>query len=150
VLWMPLSLMAWAMAWNRWSPRPWPVVDGAALVLTVAGMAGAALHVAAMTSLSRLGLLALFGLIAIRMIRSGPMRLMALATMASILVAQFAGELGAIGVPGIWFPFGIGVSRTQYAYAVAIPLLAWLIARSLPQARDARPSPNEAVPATGL
>ena len=34
-------------------------------------------------------------------------------------------------MPGIWFPFGIGVSRTQYAYAIAIPLLALLIVRTL-------------------
>jgi hypothetical protein len=40
--------------------------------------------------------------------------------------------LDTIGVPGIWFPFGIGVSRTQYVYAIAIPLLAFLIARNAP------------------
>ena len=34
-------------------------------------------------------------------------------------------------VPGIWFPFGIGVSRTQYVYAIAIPLLAFLIVPNL-------------------
>jgi hypothetical protein len=38
--------------------------------------------------------------------------------------------LDTIGVPGIWFPFGIGVSRTQYVYAIAIPLLAFLIVRT--------------------
>jgi hypothetical protein len=38
--------------------------------------------------------------------------------------------LDPIGVPGIWFPFGIGVSRTQYIYAIAIPLLAVLIVRT--------------------
>ena len=44
----------------------------------------------------------------------------------------FGGELlDPIGVPGIWFPFGIGVSRTQYIYAIAIPLLAFLIVRTL-------------------
>jgi hypothetical protein len=65
------------------------------------------------------------------MVRGGTMRILALATMASILVAQYADELGSIGIPGIWFPFGIGVSRTQYAYAIAIPLLAVLIVRTL-------------------
>jgi hypothetical protein len=44
--------------------------------------------------------------------------------------------LDPIGVPGIWFPFGIGVSRTQYIYAIAIPLLAFLIVRTLPANRD--------------
>lgn len=65
--------------------------------------------------------------IAVRIIRGGPMRIMAIATMALIMVSQFAGELGSIGSPTIWFPFGIGVTLTQYAYAIAIPLLALLI-----------------------
>ena len=38
--------------------------------------------------------------------------------------------LDPIGVPGIWFPFGIGVSRSQYIYAIVIPLLALLIVRT--------------------
>ena len=33
-------------------------------------------------------------------------------------VGQFAPELSAIGVPGIWFPFDTGVSRAQFAYAL--------------------------------
>jgi hypothetical protein len=45
--------------------------------------------------------------------------------------ALFGGELlDPIGVPGIWFPFNIGVSRTQYVYAIAVPLLAFLIVRT--------------------
>jgi hypothetical protein len=39
-------------------------------------------------------------------------------------------------MPGIWFPLGIGVSRTQYAYAVAIPLLAVLVVRTLSSKRS--------------
>jgi hypothetical protein len=49
------------------------------------------------------------------------------------MAGLFGGELlDTIGVPGIWFPFGIGVSRTQYVYAIAIPLLAFFIVRTLP------------------
>jgi hypothetical protein len=60
------------------------------------------------------------------------MRILALVTLASIMAGLFGGELlDPIGVPGIWFPFGIGVSRTQYVYAIAIPLLAFLIVRTL-------------------
>jgi hypothetical protein len=131
VLWMPLSLAAWTLAWNRWRPRFSRAIDGATLVLAVVGVAGGAMHVMAMTRTCRLGLLALLVLIVVRIVRGGPMRIMAAATMALILVAQFAGEVGSIGVPGIWFPFGIGVSRTQYAFAIAIPLLALLIVRTL-------------------
>lgn len=53
-------------------------------------------------------------------------------------LAFFGGELlDPIGVPGIWFPFGIGVSRTQYIYAVLIPMLAVLIVRTLGEPRAA-------------
>src|SRR5262249_19715783 len=102
VLWTPLSLAAWTFAWNRWCLRSSRAIDGATLVLAMLGIAGGAMHVIALTRVSRLGLLALLVLIAVRLARSGPMRVMAVATMASILVAQFAGELGSIGVPGIW------------------------------------------------
>jgi len=60
------------------------------------------------------------------------MRVMALATMALILVAHYAGDLRSIGVTDIWFPFGIGVTLAQYTYAIATPLLALLIVRTLP------------------
>ena len=90
-----------------------------------------AMQLTAMTQICRFGFLALFGLIAMRMVRSGPVRLMAVVTMALILAAQFSGELRSIGLTDIWFPFGIGVTLAQYAYAVAIPLLAVLIVQSL-------------------
>src|SRR3954469_5467258 len=73
-----------------------------------------------------------FVVIAARIVRGGSMRVLALVTLASIVAGLFGGELlDPIGVPGIWFPFGIGVSRTQYIYAIAIPLLALLIVRTL-------------------
>jgi len=66
------------------------------------------------------------------------MRILALVTLASIMAALFGGELlDTIGVPGIWFPFGIGLSRTQYVYAIAVPLLAFLIVRTLPSKENA-------------
>ena len=49
--------------------------------------------------------------------------MVALASFLLIAVGQFAPELLSLGVPGIRFPFGVGVSRTQFAYALAIPLL---------------------------
>ncbi len=131
VLWTPLSLAAWTLAWNRWRLRSSRAIDGATLALAAVGVAGGAMQVAAMTRISRLGLLALFVLILVRMVRGGAMRMMAVATMTLILVAHFSGELRSIGIPDIWFPFGIGVTLAQYAYAIATPLLAWLIVRTL-------------------
>ena len=67
------------------------------------------------------------------------MRILALLTLGSIMAALFGGELlDPIGVPGIWFPFGIGVSRTQYIYAIAIPLLAFLVVFRTPGRRPCR------------
>jgi hypothetical protein len=35
-----------------------------------------------------------------------------------------------LGVQGIWFPFGVGVSRTEYAHAVFdVLMFAYLLAR---------------------
>jgi hypothetical protein len=131
VMWVP-AVAAWALAWNRWCPRPWRSIDVSAIVLAVAATIGAVIHSASVTRGSRLGSIALFVVIGARIVRSGTMRVLALVTLASIVAGLFGGELlDTIGVPGIWFPFGIGVSRTQYVYAIAIPLLALLIARTL-------------------
>src|SRR5262245_26713503 len=136
-MWLP-TVALWTMAWNRWCLRPWRSIDVAAVVLAVAGVFGAVTHSASVTSGSRLGSIALFLAIAVRIVREGPMKILALVTLASIIAAFFGGELlDPIGVPGIWFPFGIGVSRTQYVYAIAVPLLAFLIARTLPSKENA-------------
>jgi hypothetical protein len=104
----------------------------AAAALAVAGIIGALLHSPSVTSGSRLASITLFVVIGARIVLSGPMRVPALVTAGAILLALFGGELlDPIGVPGIWFPFNIGVSRTQYVYAIAIPLVAFLIARTL-------------------
>jgi hypothetical protein len=140
VLWVP-TIAAWLLAWNRWCLRPWRSIDVLAIVLAIAGTVGAMTHSASWTSGTRLGAIALFVVIAARMVRHGPMRILALVTLASIVAGLFGGELlDPIGVPGIWFPFGIGVSRTQYVYAIAIPLLAILIVRTLVPGRDRRMS----------
>ena len=104
------TVAAWALAWNRWRAPPWRAIDVAALGLAGAGTLGAAIHSASLTRGSRLAAIAL----------------------ALTVLSFFGGELlDPLGVPGIWFPFGIGVSRTQYVYAIALPLLAILVARTL-------------------
>jgi len=131
VLWTPLSLVAWTLAWNRWCLRPSRAIDGATLVVAAIAVGSGAMGAVVITRICRLGLLALLILIVLRMVRGGPMRVMALATMGLILVAHFSGELRTIGIPDIWFPFGIGVTLAQYTYAIAVPLLALLIVRTL-------------------
>ncbi|MEP7076883.1 MAG: glycoside hydrolase family 2, partial [Acidobacteriota bacterium] len=142
-MWVP-TVAFWTLAWNRWCLRPWRSIDVAAIVLAVAGIAGSVTHSASATTACRLGSIALFVVIAVRIVYEGPMRIPPLLTLASIIVAFFGGEiLDPIGVPGIWFPFGIGVSRTQYIYAIAVPLLAFLIVRTIQPERGTEPEPAD-------
>jgi hypothetical protein len=131
LLWTPLSIAAWTLAWNRWDMRSSRVIDGATLLLAATGIAGGAMNVMTMTRISRLGLLALLLVIFVRVVRAGSMRIMAAATLMLILLAHFSGELSSVGLPDIWFPFGIGVTLAQYTYAIAIPLLAILVVRTM-------------------
>lgn len=139
VMWVP-TMSAWVLAWNRWSPPAWRSVDVLAVALGVAGIVGALAPSATWTSVSRLGSIALFVVIVARIARGGPMRILALVTLASILASLFGPELlDLLGVPGIWFPFNIGVARTQYIYAISIPLLACLIVRTVLPKQGAEP-----------
>jgi hypothetical protein len=131
VLLQPLCLLAWVLAWNRWPGRPRARLDHAALGLaTVCGLvalAGDSMTI--VRAAARLGFAICFLLPAVRIARDGPDRVPALLALLLVAVGQFAEELSAIGLVGIWFPFGVGVSRTQYALALLIPLLVLLFAR---------------------
>ena len=131
LMWAP-TIAVWTLAWNRWCLPRRRSIDVLAVVLAVAGVVGAVTHSTLVASGSRWTSIALFVVIGVDIVRRGRMRILALATLASTMAALFGGELlDTIGVPGIWFPFGIGVSRTQYLYAILIPLLAFLIVRTL-------------------
>lgn len=130
-MWMP-TVAAWTLAWNRWRRRGWLIVDVSAIVIAVAEIVAATTHAASVASVSRLGSIALFVIVGVRILRGGTGRILAIAALSLIAVAFFGDELlDPIGVPGIWFPFGIGVSRTQYIYAILIPLLAVLMVRTV-------------------
>jgi hypothetical protein len=132
VMWAP-TVAAWILAWNRWCLPAWRSVDVAAVVLPSAGLVGATMESGDVMSGSRFLLVAVLVVIGVRIARHGTMRVLALVALVSILAGLFGGELlDPLGIPGIWFPFNIGVSRTQYIYAVIIPLLAMLIVRTLP------------------
>jgi len=130
-MWIP-TVAAWTLAWNRWRARGWLIVDLSAVAIALAGIAAVATHAARVTSIGSIASIALFVIIAARIIPAGRDRILAIISLALITVSFFGDELlDPIGVPGIWFPFGIGVSRTQYLYAILIPLLAVLIVRTL-------------------
>jgi len=130
-MWAP-TIGAWALAWNRWPLQAWRSIDAAAVVLTIIGTVGGVTHLPNVVSGSRIASIALFVVTGARIVRSGPLWILALVTFSPIVAGLFGGELlDPLHVPGIWFPFGIGVSRTQYIYAISMPLLAILIVRTL-------------------
>lgn len=142
-MWMP-TVAAWMLAWNRWVERRWLFIDVAALALAVAQVIAAATDAASVTSVSRFGSIALLAVLGGRIARRGPMRILATVNIVLIAVSFFGAELlDPIGVPGIWFPFGIGVSRTQYLYAILIPLLGCLIALTVSDRRPALDVPAQ-------
>lgn len=163
VILKPLTLAAWLLAWRDWfrlNKYPWlaPVIS----VLTVAYMAfacagrpwltpdatqgfKAVIHVV-ITSL-RLAFAALYlWIVGLGLARSAkPSTCLAALAAIFVGVGLFATELNVLGIPGIWFPFGTGVSRSQYAYAVFIALLfALILMRSAGYGRREYPSTTSA------
>ncbi|HWW22020.1 MAG TPA: hypothetical protein VNZ06_14570 [Steroidobacteraceae bacterium] len=134
VLLVPLMLGAWTIAWASWlnlKSRRWIVPT--ASVLTMLHIALQCLRAswfhgafpkAIETALGSCvaGVRLLFVLLTLQILVSvvrqpDRERWFALCAIVLICVGLFAQELSQLGVPGIWFPFGTGVSRTQYAYA---------------------------------
>jgi len=64
-----------------------------------------------------------------------------LGTLGVVAAALFVNELRQLGIPDIWFPFNIGVTLTQYAYGLALPLLAALL---VAPGKDVRAPKSEA------
>jgi hypothetical protein len=64
------------------------------------------------------------------MSQSGREKWLAVSAVILLSIGLFAQELSMLRIPGIWFPFGTGVSRTQYAYAAFdVALFALLLQR---------------------
>jgi len=122
---VPLIIGAWIMAWRAWFgvTRPWaaPVVVGG-LVALMYVLPGARIASA---------------LLMLAIIIAGRRRWLAAVAAILVSIGLFAPELSSLHIPGIWFPFGVGVSRTQFAYAafdlVLFALFAWTISTSLPE-----------------
>lgn len=143
----PLAIVLWIIAGNRLAGRADRRIDAAAGVFgIVAGIAAfPGIDAQLLQSIARAGLLALFCWSFCCVARVARPRWLALATMLAMGVALFAAELSTVGVRGIWFPFGVGVSRTQFALALVIPLLAALVhCRVSPARPDEAAAPQAA------
>ncbi|MFI4968023.1 MAG: glycoside hydrolase [Gammaproteobacteria bacterium] len=149
VLVSSLCLGAWMMAWYRWfrldRPTWFPrAICGLTLLLLLARLLaylpalGASLpHWLTLTAhyagtWTRYAFILTLGWIAYAGIRlRGREALYTLPAILAIATVLFAGELSALHVPGIWFPWGIGVSLGEYASVVFDVLLAALLLRRL-------------------
>lgn len=152
---VPLTLGAWTLAWCYLfclnESRRITIATSALTILYIAaeflrrptlngGFLPALAPAAAIVSkLDRYAFLALLIYIVYRGIRerSGEAWL-ALPAIVTVSIGQFSPELLALGAPGIWFPFGMGVSLANYAYLASTPALALLLWSRISEMRTAR------------
>ena len=137
----PLALAAWTGAWAALSgkSRRNDIVALAALTLAYVLVqflsrswfhgdfptgVTAAIHWGAKGL--RWSFLVLSAYFAWRVLRQSPRPGWLVVVLLLASMGQFASELSDLGLKGIWFPFGVGVSRTQFAYAALdLVLLAY-------------------------
>jgi hypothetical protein len=145
---VPLGLGAWTMAWHAWFRLSRPTwIPKAVAMLTLLYMGSQLLSRSWFPSLwphavsagfhiisvwLRLLFALLLGLVVYWGIRQeGREGWLALPAVVLVSVGLFAQELNAVHVPGIWFPFGTGVSRAQFAYAAFDAAMFALLLRRL-------------------
>jgi hypothetical protein len=144
-----LSLGAWMMAWRSWFQVTRPVwlprmVAALTVILFAAQLLDAPwLFHATFSPLAstaaddlvttvRLAFLLLLLLIAYQGIRrQGREGWYALPALLAIAAVLFSSELAAAHVPGIWFPWGVGLSLSECASVVFVLLLGALLLRRL-------------------
>jgi hypothetical protein len=144
-----LNFAAWTMAWRGWFKAHRPTwLPKALIVLTVVLMIARILALpwlfhatfphAVITGLLdlikgvRLAFLLALAWIVYQGIRNqGREGWYAVPAVLAIGVVLFASELSALHVPGIWFPFGVGVSLSEYASVAFDVLLFALFVRRL-------------------
>ncbi|HEY1447522.1 MAG TPA: hypothetical protein VGF33_03225 [Caulobacteraceae bacterium] len=140
VILTPAALFSWLMAWRFWfdhSRLKW--LTGAMAGLTGFYMAAAlgsqpwlqpgnpahgAFDQAVLDF--RLTLAALYTFVVVAATwrnRSSWQGVLTFLAATCVAVGLFANELTMIGMTPVWFPFGVGVSRTQFAYAALVVIL---------------------------
>jgi len=144
-----LAMGAWMMAWRAWFEVMWPAWLPRAIAaltvvcflaqllarpwlfhITLPHLAGIGVH--SLITTVRLAFLLIFILIACEgMRRRGREGWYALPALLAIGAVLFSSELVALRVPGIWFPWGVGLSLSECASVVFVLLLFGLIVRRL-------------------
>ena len=135
VILRPLMLGSWLMAWWEWfdlrQPKWLPKITATLTLLYMAtqllGLSWvsnsiAHTHFQTIADYMRLLFLTLMLFIIYQGIRKqGTKDLFVLVAILLVSIGLFSKEVSELHViPGIWFPYGVGVSRTQYVYAAFI------------------------------
>jgi len=145
LVWAPFAKLAWALAWNQWCDgRDRRFVSAAAFAAWAVLIAGELAHAKPLAGAGRAIFAACLLATALRILRHGGHKPLALASMVLTATGLFAADLSALGIPGIWFPFNIGVSRSQFALGLVLPLLAFAILRGPSEA--VRPAARRSAP----
>lgn len=143
-----LCLGAWMMAWRAWFDVKTAWLAGAAAVLTLVLFVAQLLarpwlfdatfpHLVStgvhdLITTVRVAFLLILILIAREgMRRPGPDGWLALPAVLAIGTVLFTPELVAVHVPGIWFPWGVGLSLSECASVAFVLLLFALVLRRL-------------------
>jgi len=140
VILRPLVLGSWLMAWREWfdlHKQKWlpKVIAALTLLFMAAQLFGiswvshaAHIYFQTIADYIRLLLLALLLLIIFQGMRKQGIRdLLVLIAALLMLVALFPKEISDLHIiPGIWFPYGVGVSRGQFFY-VAFVLVMYAV-----------------------
>ncbi|HEV2333217.1 MAG TPA: hypothetical protein VGV16_08640, partial [Gammaproteobacteria bacterium] len=141
------SLGAWTMAWRRWFKLEQPAwlpkgVAALTLVYAIAQLLArpwlfhAAFPHAASLAIRYLIIYTHFAFLLVYLVTlfqgvRGREAWYALPAVLAIGVVLFVTELVALHVPGIWFPFGVGLSITECASVIFVLLLCALLLRRL-------------------
>ena len=134
VLLRPLVLGSWLMAWKEWfdlHQSKWvpKIIALLTLLLMATQLLGLSLvpnsihkHFQTIADYIRLLLLASMLFIIYQEIRKqGTKDFLVLVAMLMVTIALYPQEVSELHViPGIWFPYGVGVSRGQFFYAVFV------------------------------
>lgn len=144
VILRPLVLGSWLMAWRDWFhvPHKWlpKVIVLSTLVYLVFQLLGIAwlwnsvdhAFFRTLGEYTRLVFIVLSFFIVYQGIsKDGDRHWLMLLAVLLISIGLFAQEVSALGVTGIWFPYGVGVSRTQYVYAAFIILMYFVLIRKM-------------------
>lgn len=125
---VPLTLGAWMFAWAYWLQLRKPAIGYAAITLTAVYVVARFLNAAIVVRWDRYAFAALLIVIVYLGLRERrAATLIALPAIILTAIGQFGSEIAALGVPSIWFPFGMGVSLANYAYLVSNVAIAGLL-----------------------